>query len=295
VCDVRVIIIKLLLWLTSLLPLSATHVLGAGLGNVLNRFNNQMRHVTRCNIDHCFPEWTPQQRDQLVRESLQETTKSALEIGGLWLWPTEDILAKIREVSGASLLKEAIGRGKGVILAAPHLGAWEVAGLYCSRCGPMTTLYRPPRIQDLDRLMRNARERAGATLVRTDASGVRVLYKALGRGEMVAILPDQEPDRTSGVFAPFFGVQANTMTLISRLAAKSEATVLVVYAERLPEGKGYHLHIQKMDAALTEGDEVQRATRLNQAVERCVLQKPAQYQWAYKRFKTRPEGEDGFY
>ncbi len=291
----RIIVIKLLLRLTSLLPLSASHALGAGLGSLLNRFNNPMRHVARCNIDHCFPEWTPHQRSQLVRESLQETTKAALETGGLWLWSAEDILAKIQEVSGASLLKKAMASGKGVILAAPHLGAWEVAGLYCSRCGPMTTLYRPPRIQGLDSLMRNARERAGATLARTDAGGVRALYKALGRGELVAILPDQEPERTSGVFAPFFGIQANTMTLISRLAAKSGATVFMVYAERLPKGKGYHLHIQKTDSALAEGDEIQKATRLNQAVEQCVLQSPAQYQWAYKRFKTRPEGEYRFY
>jgi len=291
----RVIVFKLLLRFTSLLPLPVTHALGAGLGSLFNRFNNQMRHVTRRNIDRCFPEWTPQQRSQLVRESLQETAKAALETGGFWLWSVEHILAKIQKVSGLSSLEEVIAHGKGVILAAPHLGAWEVAGLYCSRCGPMTTLYRPPRIQGLDSLIRVARERAGAALVRTDASGVRALYKALGRGELVAILPDQEPDRASGVFAPFFGVQANTMTLISRLAAKSGATVFMVYAERLPKGKGYHLHIQKTDSALAEGDEVQKATRLNQAVEQCVLQQPAQYQWAYKRFKTRPEGEGRFY
>lgn len=291
----RIIVIKLLLRLTSLLPLPASHALGAGLGSLLNRFNNQMRHVARCNIDRCFPEWTPQQRSQLVRESLQETTKAALETGGLWLWPAEDILAKIQEVSGASLLKEAMASGKGMILAAPHLGAWEVAGLYCSRCGPMTTLYRPPRIQELDSLMRNARERAGATLARTDAGGVRTLYKALGRGELVAILPDQEPDQTSGVFAPFFGIQANTMTLISRLAAKTGAMVFMIYAERLPKGRGYHLHIQKTGAPLIEGDDVQKATHLNQAIEQCVLQCPAQYQWAYKRFKTRPKGENKFY
>jgi len=291
----RVVAFKLLLRLTSLLPLPVTHALGDGLGNLFNRINNPLRHVTRRNIDRCFPQWTAQERRQLVRKSLQETTKAALETGGHWLWSAEHILAKIQNVSGLSSLEKVIARGKGVILAAPHLGAWEVAGLYCSRCGPMTTLYRPPRIQGLDKLIRVARERTGSTLVRTDASGVRALYKALGRGELVAILPDQEPDRASGVFAPFFGVQANTMTLISRLAAKSGAEVFMVYAERLPKGKGYHLHIQKTDAAWSEGDEIQKATHLNQAVEQCVLQQPAQYQWAYKRFKTRPEGEGRFY
>jgi len=292
---IRVAMIRLLLRLMSLLPLSVTHALGAGLGSLFNCFNNQMRHVARCNIDRCFPGWTPQQRSRLVRESLQETIKAALETGGLWMWTLERVLAEIQKVSGASLLEEAMARGKGVILAAPHLGAWEMAGLYCSRCGPITSLYRPPRIPELDRLIREARERAGATLVRTDASGVRALYKALGRGELVGILPDQDPDRASGVFAPFFGVQANTMTLLSRLAVKTGATVLMIYAERLPKGKGYHLHFQKMDTVSAESDDVQKAACLNRAVEQCVLQQPAQYQWAYKRFKTRPEGEGKFY
>jgi len=292
----RIIVIRLLLRLMSLLPLSVIHALGSGLGSLFNCFNNQMRYVARRNIDRCFPEWTPQQRSQLVRESLQETIKAVLETGGLWLWSLEHILAKIQKISGLSLLEEAMARGRGVILAAPHLGAWEMAGLYCSRCGPITSLYRPPRIQELDTLIREARERTGATLVRTDAGGIRALYKALGRGELVGILPDQDPaDRASGVFAPFFGVQANTMTLLSRLAAKTGATVLMVYAERLPKGKGYHLHFQKMDAILAEDDDVKKAARLNQAVEQCVMQRPAQYQWAYKRFKTRPEGEKKFY
>ena len=170
-----------------------------------------------------------------------------------------------------------------------------MVGLYGSTHWPMTSLYRPPRQPALNEVMRHGRERAGAKLVPTDAGGIRALYKALGRGELVAILPDQDPDRTAGVFAPFFGVQANTMTLLSRLATKTGATVLMAYAERLPKGSGYRLCFQETDAALIEGDDAEKAIHLNQAVEQCVLKQPSQYQWAYKRFKTRPDGEGKFY
>jgi len=292
---IRVIVIKLMLRLMSLLPLRLIHALGAALGVLFFRFDNQLRRVARRNIDLCFPDWTPPQRRRLVRECLQETAKAALETGGLWLWPPEHILSKMRGISGVELLEQGMARGKGVILVAPHLGAWEVAGLYCSRRWPMTTMYRPPRIQGLDALMRGARERAGATLARTDAGGVRTLYRALGRGELVAILPDQDPDRESGVFAPFFGVPANTMTLLPRLARKSDATVLLIYAERLPRGQGYHLYFLPADEGLFSDDPLVAARSLNRTVETAVRALPAQYQWAYKRFKTRPPGEDPVY
>lgn len=279
----------------SWLPLPLVHRMGGMLGRSLSLFGNDLRDTARTNIQHCFPEWSQQKQEQLVQDCLQETAKATLEAGALWLWPMSRVMSLVHEVSGEELLKQAMGKGNGVILAIPHLGAWEMVGLYGSSHWPMTSLYRPPRQPSLNEVMRNGRERAGANLVPTDASGVRALYKALNRGELVAILPDQDPDRASGVFAPFFGVSANTMTLLPRLANKSGATVLMAYAERLPKGKGYHLHFQKTDVTLLDGNETEKAAELNRAVEQCAMQKPAQYQWAYKRFKTRPSGDDKFY
>lgn len=291
----RAFIVRLMLTMLSWLPLPVVHRLGDALGRSLMLFSNDLHDIAAINIRHCFPDWTKQQQQQLLRDCLQETAKATLESGAIWLRSPEQVSSLVKGVTGENLLAEAMAKGKGVILAAPHLGAWEMAGVYVSIHWPLTSLYRPPRQAYLGELMRNSRERAGATLVPTDAGGVRALYKALGRGEVIGILPDQDPDRDSGVFAPFFGVQANTMTLLSRLAAKSGATVLMVYAERLPKGQGYHLHFESTDASLSEGDTLQKATGLNQAIERCVLQHPAQYLWVYKRFKTRPEGEGGIY
>jgi len=285
----------ILFTVVSWLPLPFVHWLGEMLGRGSMWFSNDFRNTAMMNVQHCFPDWPQDKQRQLVAQCLQETAKATLETGALWMWPMDRVLSLVHKISGEDVLKQAMDKGKGVILAIPHLGAWEMVGLYGSTHWAMTSLYRPPRQPELNKVMRHGRERAGATLVPTDASGVRALYKALGRGELIAILPDQDPDRASGVFAPFFSVQANTMTLLSRLASKTGATVLMAHAERLPKGRGYHLHFQTTDAGLLEGDEVQKATRLNQAVEQCVLQNPAQYQWAYKRFKTRPEGEGRFY
>ena len=291
----RALLIRWILKLMAGMSLPRVHRLGALLGRGLMAFPNDLRDVARINLQHCFPEWTNAEREQLVLQCLQETSKTALEAGAMWLWPVQRVLPLIRSISGEEVLAAAMAKGKGVIFAAPHLGAWEIVGLYVSAHWPMTSLYRPPRMATLGAMIRQGRERAGATLVPTDASGIRSLYKALSRGEVIGILPDQSPERNAGVFAPFFGVQANTMTLLSRLAKKSGATVLMTYAERLPQGEGYQLHFHQVEPAVASDDAVQAATVLNEAIEDCIRQHPAQYQWGYKRFKRRPLGEERFY
>lgn len=292
---IRAFFARLFLRLMAHLPLPWVHRLGTLVGNLLNRFDNSLRQAARVNVRLCFPVWDGSRRAQLVHACLQETAKAALESGILWLRSPQQVMALVREVSGGELLQQAMDEGKGVILAVPHLGAWEVVGVYGSLRWPMTSLYRPPKLSGLGPLIRRGRERAGATLVPTDASGVRALYKALARGELVAILPDQDPDRDAGVFADFFGVPANTMTLLPRLAAKTGATVLMSYAERLPDGRGYHLHFLPAPHSVADKDVAVAATFLNLAVEQCALQAPTQYQWCYKRFKARPQGESKLY
>ena len=292
----RALLVRFIFIVLSRLSLPMAHRIGHWLGSCLSLFANSLRDTARTNIQRCFPRWTPQQQQQLVLRSSQETLKAAMESAALWMRPPQLIFSLIRSVKGEDVLREALAKEKGVILLAPHLGGWEITGLYtASTQRTMTSLYRPPRQTFMGDLIRQSRERTGAKLVPTDASGVRALYKALGRGELIGILPDQDPDKASGVFAPFFGVQANTMTLLSRLARKSGATVLIAYADRLPKGEGYHVHFVSTDVGLADVDMEKAAASLNKAIEGCVMQHPEQYLWAYKRFKTRPEGEGKFY
>jgi KDO2-lipid IV(A) lauroyltransferase len=288
----------LALWilrLFALLPLWLAQALGAAVGALMGVIPNSLRRVARVNIDACFPDWSKTERRRLVRRSLMEDGKGVAEMGALWLWPPARVLALMREVRGEELIEQAVAAGRGVIIASPHLGAWEIVGPYLASRWPMTILYRPARLAQLDATIRAARERGGATLVPTDAGGVRALFKALSRGELVGILPDQEPGLESGAFAPFFGVDANTMVLLPRLAQKSGAAVLFVFAERLSWGRGYILRVEPAPEGIADADTAVACAALNKGVERCVRQVPAQYQWSYKRFKKRPQGQAKLY
>lgn len=292
---IRAFLATIFLRLISLFSLKVAHFVGRMFGSLFYHFKNDLRKISRMNIHLCFPDLTRQQQDALVRETLKHVGMTMTESGALWLWSSERILRLVKKITGEELLKNAMARGNGVILMIPHIGAWEMVGLYISYHYPMTSLYRPPRMEAMDELIRAGREKMGATLVPTDAQGVRALRKALSGGELVGILPDQDPGQGGGVFAPFFGVQANTATLLSRLASKTGADVLVCYAERLPGGQGYHIHILPSPVCVKDEDPVAAAGCINNVVEECARSLPVQYQWAYRRFKTRPEGEGRMY
>ena len=139
----------------------------------------------------------------------------------------------------------AQARGKGIIFLTPHLGCFEISALYAAQRVPITVLYRPPKLGWLEGVMRGGRERGQAKLAKADVGGVRLLYKALKRGEAVGLLPDQVPSRGEGEWADFFGRPAYTMTLAGRLAESSNATVLIAYSERCRTGR-LRIHVEPL-------------------------------------------------
>jgi KDO2-lipid IV(A) lauroyltransferase len=269
-------------------PLWLLQCLGIVLGNVLWLLPNHSKTVSRQNIARCFPHWSVQQQRQLLRRSLIETGKTAMEMALMMFAPSSRITNLVQGVDGESILQNALAEKNGVIIASPHLGMWEVIGQYCPRYAAMTILYRPPKMKSLERVMIKAREQAGATLVPVGRRGVKGLLQALSQGGIAGILPDQDPGMGAGVFAPFFGVPANSMTLLPRLAKKSSAAVIFAYAKRLPWGKGYQLQFMAADQRIYSQDSLVAVTAMNAGVEECVQKIPAQYQWSYQRFKTRP-------
>ena len=284
----RVLLVGLLRT-TAKLPLPLAHVIGAGLGWLLWRIpGHSVRVIAERNLALCFPKWLRSERDGLLRWNLQETGKLLFELGSLWLWPGERVLNLVRDpVAGEEMLAEAVHQKTGAILLTPHLGSWEMAGLYYSSRYPLTILYRPSRL-GLDDLSRQGRGRLGGKVVATDPGGIRALLAALRDGEVLGILPDQDPGPEGGVFAPFFGIPASTMTLASRLALRTKAPVFLTWAERLPRGRGFRLHLRILPEVTAAQSLEQSVAALNQGVEAAVDALPAQYLWAYKRFKTRP-------
>jgi len=287
---VRELLLRGLLRFAALLPLPVIHWLGAGFGRFAAARRGRLWRNSLTNLALCYPDRDSRWRHQLARRSLIETGKSLLECGPFWYWPRARLERLVRAVHGQALVDAALAEGRGMLLAAPHMSAWELANFYGCTRWPMTILYKPSRLAGLDELIRGARERFGARLVPTDSAGVRALYKALERGEVVGMLPDQEPGETSGVFADFFGTPASTMVLLNKLARKHRVPVIFAVMRRLPRGAGFELHFLRAGDRVYDADPEVAAGEVNACVERCIALAPEQYMWNYKRFRRLPGG-----
>jgi KDO2-lipid IV(A) lauroyltransferase len=215
--------------------------------------------------------------------AIAEAGKALLELPKIWLRPQDEVVARVVKVSGWELVEEAWRAGHGILFLTPHLGCFEITAQYYAVRKPMTVLYRRPKQDWLAPLIEEGRG-ANLKLAPADLSGVRRLLKALKSGEAVGMLPDQVPGKGEGVWLPFFGRPAYTMTLAARLA-ETGATVLLAYGERLHYGAGYHLKLFALSAPL-EGDLMQRAAQLNRELEALIRQCPEQYLWGYNRYKV---------
>ena len=283
--------LKLIAWL----PLPVLHAIAHPLGWLLYGLHTKQRYYAETNLALCFPELSEVERRRLTRHSLVATIKVLLESPLLFLGRASRILKLVCEVSGESLLKEALARGKGVIIVCPHLGNWEVVGLYISRHYPMTSMYRPQRHPGLDTMIKQGRERFGARLVPSNNQGMRELLRALQQGKVIGTLPDQNPGVGTGVFVPFFGIMTYTPVFAGRLANRTGARVVMVVAERLPRGRGFRIKFTPASEGLYSDDSNMAAACMNRDIEAIIRATPAQYWWGYNRFRTRPEGEPAIY
>ena len=229
------------------------------------------------------------------RQAVAEAGRLVAELPWLWLRPTDRPLGAVVQWQGDALIAAALDEGRGLVLLTPHLGCFEVcAQAIAERFGDrsrLTAMYRPARQPWLRTLEETARARPGLATAPAALSGVRQLIRALRKGEAVGLLPDQVPPDGMGVWAPFYGRPAYTMTLAARLVQQTGAALLMIWAERLPRGRGYVLRVCKPaqplptlaadDAAL----QVACATVINAEMARLIAQCPAQYLWGYARYK----------
>jgi len=266
------------------LPLAWLHVLGALLGWLAWLLSPTYRRHMRENMVLALGV----DGERRVRAAaIANAGKTSLELPKIWLRPLEETAARVVRVSGWELVEEATRHGKGIVYLTPHLGCFEVTAQYLSTKAPITVLYRPPKLAWLQTMIEAGRARAQLHLAAADLSGVRTLLKALKRGEAVGMLPDQAPRMGEGRWLDFFGKPAYTMTLAARLT-ESGATPIMVWAERLAGGAGYHFHLQRPMQAIV-GNTEERAAIISREIEVLIRQCPEQYLWSYNRYK-RPSG-----
>lgn len=279
--------------LFSLLPLGVARTLGRIVGNLMVILSAQPYRVAKINIALCFPELSEQEVAYLAAQRMVHFGQALLETPGLWRRSSTWLQTKIIGMEGEHLLYDAINNDKGTIILIPHQGNWEVLGLWLAKQAQMTSLFQPPKLTLLGDWIKQARQRTGADLVPTNVRGVASLMKALQRGEMTAILPDQQPPANGGEFASLYGIQALTMTLPHNLLKRSSCQI--IFACALREPGGWHLHFFDPEEDIYSTDVELSLAAMNSGVEAIANLDPAQYQWEYKRFRARPDGSSKIY
>ncbi len=279
---------RALLRLFAVLPQRLVHFLASCASWLAWPFKTTTRRITERNIAIAFPELPHSKQQQLARASFGQLFHSIAGLGSSWLWPADRILDSFSSVIGDEHLHASVAENRGVVLLLPHLGDWEVIGIYVASRYPMTSLYKEPKLAAVHDIILRARQRNGNILVPADKSGVRALTKALKLREIVAILPDQIPSEGSGEFAPFFGEPAVTMTLVTKLIKRSNSKAILAYALRQPDNS-YQLVFRPADEGIYSSDPSLALAALNKSVEQCVLDCPEQYRWEYKRYKYLPD------
>lgn len=284
---------RLIRWMFTLLSYFSLPVLHR-LGSFLARwhFCFSVKYAARLqeNLANALRFWQDKGADvldsqQALSANVSEIGKSLLELPWIWRRPLAEVIASVKQCEGWESVVQAQAQGKGVIIITPHLGCFELIAIYVAAQLPMTSLYRRPRWASLDALMRQGRERGQMKLVPADLGGVRQLFKALKRGEIIGVLPDQVPSNGEGEWAQFFGRPAYTMTLIGRLLQASGAALVLCQAQRIPQGKGFTLRFMP----LTLTDKSSPASQINTALEDLIEMCPTQYLWSYNRYKV-PRG-----
>ena len=259
-------------------PLPLLHLAGGVLGWLAFLLSPTYRRRFLANVEQAG------YRFAQVRRAVAEAGKLVAETPRLWFGKP----APVRWL-GTELIEAARAQGRGIVFLTPHLGCFEItAQSYAVEFGRITVLYRPARKPWLRELVATARQRPDMEAVPTTLAGVRQMLRALKAGEAVGLLPDQVPPQGLGVWAPFFGKDAYTMTLPARLARQTGAAVLLVWGERLPRGRGYLAHVRALDGDLPE-DPREAASQVNAAMEALVRAGPQQYLWGYARYKKPRE------
>ncbi len=228
-----------------------------------------------------------------LRRSVAEAGRMVAEVPWLWFMPPGETLGERVRWPDDRVIRNAQAAGRGLVLLTPHLGSFEVAARSAAERFemPITVLYRPARQAWLREMEATARARPHMATAPATLAGVRQMLRALRRGEIVGLLPDQVPPEGQGVWAPFFGQPAYTMTLAARLAQQTGSDIGLVWCERLPGGRGFEVHVVPLDEPLPvdgadEASQIAAATVINRSMERAIRALPGQYLWGYHRYKS---------
>lgn len=283
-----------LLWALHWLPLPLLARIGEGLGLALQRFARRRRHIVEVNLRLCFPAMDDAERARLAAAHFRALGRGLLERGIAW-WASPERLARLVRVDGLEAVHAIKAEGRPVVLLAPHFVGLDVGGTRMAMELDSVSIYSRQKNPVADRWLYHGRTRFGDQQLLSRSDGARATVKAMKSGRVFYYLPDMDYGRRDSIFVPFFGVQAATITGLSRLTRLAGAVVVPCVTRMLPDRSGYRVELGPAWLDFPGDDITADTARMNAWLETVIRTMPEQYYWVHRRFKTRPEGERSVY
>ena len=276
----------LILKIISVFPLRLLQAIAMMAAGLIYYFNLSIKRITAINIKLAYPKLSSAEQEQLIKKSVQSQCLSYLEFIKCWGMPPNYSLNLLKNVYGETVLTDALANKKGVIVVVPHFGCWELLNAWLSVYTAPMIMYKPNKNKGINRYLLEAREKFNATLVPTNETGIRSIFKHLKHGGLTVILPDHLPKPSGGIYSAFFGKKTLSITLVSKLAAKTQCNIIGLSCIRSPDLRYFNIHCQKLPDTILSQDLQHSVDCLNLSMQNMIDQAPEQYIWSYKRFRN---------
>ena len=276
----------ILLKMIALLPLSFLQLIASFVSLILSSFNSSMKRVTSINLKIAYPELSAEDHADLVKKSIQSQCLTYVEFIKCWGMSPEYSLSLLKDVQGEHFFTDALANQKGVIVVVPHLGSWELLNAWLNVYAAPVIMYKPNKVKGANRYVLEAREKFNATLVPTDETGIRAIFKHLKQGGLTVILPDHVPKPSGGIFSNFYGQHALSSTLVSKLASKTQCNVIGLSCIRdTHNSQHFSVICHPLSEDILSKDLQLSVDTLNAKIKKMIDIAPEQYIWSYKRFR----------
>jgi Kdo2-lipid IVA lauroyltransferase/acyltransferase len=285
-------LLLVIMWLLHWLPLPILGRIGELIGAMLFGVVRSRRRIALTNLRLCLPHLSEGERMRIARRHFQLYARSILERGVLWWAPMARLKRLLVIEPGVPLAQIDSGP---TILLCPHFVCLDVAGVAVMLESSLCSIYTRQQNEVFDQALRKGRSRFRPVKLFSRADGVKPILRAMREGLPYFMLPDMDFGAKDAEFVPFFGMKAATLTAPARIAAATRASVIPVVATFLPDYRGWRVRFYPAWENYPGDDMVEATRRMNTFIEERVLEAPAEYFWAHKRFKTRPPGEPGVY
>ena len=273
-----------------IVPLSVLQMLARFVAWIILRMPSaSIMRTVKINMALIAPTLSHLQKQALTKEIIYHQCLTSIESIKSWAMPPDWSIAQIRDVHNKDILLDGLASPNGMLAIVPHLGTWEMMNAWLNQFGSPTIMYKPVKGDITNNFILQGRARLNATLVPTDGSGVKAVFKTLKQGGFSIVLSDHVPDPSGGVIVPFFGIETLTSTLASKLASKTKCALVGLACIRRDDGHGFDIYCYKLDdPALYDRNTETAAYALNLAMQRMIEANYSHYMWGYRRFKHIP-------